>query len=133
MAARRRGPFYAPAVLCSDDPHVRSIMASITKSIVTYGTSEDAQVRAAGITQDGGRMRFTAVQRGSADVAVTLNLPGLHNVLNACATIAVAREVGVNNAAIAKAVAEFTGVGRRFQRFGELAPAGGGALQVGAR
>jgi len=75
-------------------------------------------------------MRFTAVQRGSADVAVTLNLPGLHNVLNACATIAVAREVGVGDAAIVKALAEFTGVGRRFQRFGELAAADGGTFTL---
>ena len=126
----QRLPFYGTAVLCVDDPHVRSIMPRITKSIVTYGASEDAQVRAVGITHDGGRMRFTAVQRGTADVAVTLNLPGLHNVLNACATIAVAREVGVANAAIAKALAEFTGVGRRFQRFGELAAADGGTFTL---
>ena len=126
----QRLPFYGTAVLCIDDPHVRSIMPRITKPIVTYGASEDAQIRAVDIAHDAGRMRFTAVQRGSADLAVTLNLPGLHNVLNACATIAVAREVGVGDAAIAKALADFTGVGRRFQRFGELAAADGGTFTL---
>jgi UDP-N-acetylmuramate--alanine ligase len=126
----QRLPFYGTAVLCIDDPHVRSIMPRITKPIVTYGASEDAQIRAVDIAHDGGRMRFTAVQRGSADLAVTLNLPGLHNVLNACATIAVAREVGVGDAAIGKALADFTGVDRRFQRFGELAAADGGTFTL---
>jgi UDP-N-acetylmuramate--alanine ligase len=126
----QRLPFYGTAVLCIDDPHVRSIMPRITKPIVTYGTSEDAQIRAADIAHDGGRMRFTAVQRGCADLPVALNLPGLHNVLNACATIAVAREVGVDDAAIGKAFADFTGVGRRFQRFGELAAAEGGTFTL---
>jgi UDP-N-acetylmuramate--alanine ligase len=126
----QRLPFYGAAVLCIDDPHVRSIMPRITKPIVTYGTSEDAQIRAVDIAHDAGRMRFTAAQRGSVDLAVTLNLPGLHNVLNACATIAVAREVGVGDAAIVKAFAGFTGVGRRFQRFGELAAAAGGTFTL---
>ena len=126
----QRLPFYGTAVLCIDDPHVRSILPRITKPIVTYGTSEDAQIRAVDIAHDGGRMRFTAVQRGEADLPVTLNLPGLHNVLNACATIGVAREVGVAGPAIAKAFGEFTGVGRRFQRFGELAAAGGGTFTL---
>jgi UDP-N-acetylmuramate--alanine ligase len=75
-------------------------------------------------------MRFTAVQRGCQDLGLTLNLPGLHNVLNACATIAVAREVGVGDTPIAKALADFTGVGRRFQRFGELAAADGGTFTL---
>jgi UDP-N-acetylmuramate--alanine ligase len=126
----QRLPFYGSAVLCVDDPHVRSIMPRITKPIVTYGTSGDAHIRAVDIAHDAGRMRFIAEQRGAADLAVTLNLPGLHNVLNACATIAVAREVGVGDAAIGKALAGFTGVGRRFQRFGELAAAGGGTFTL---
>lgn len=126
----QRLPFYGTAVLCIDDPHVRSILPRITKPIVTYGTSDDAQIRAVDIGHDGGRMRFTAVQRGCQDLALTLNLPGLHNVLNACATIAVAREVGVGDAPIAKALADFTGVGRRFQRFGELAAADGGTFSL---
>jgi UDP-N-acetylmuramate--alanine ligase len=126
----QRLPFYGTAVLCIDDPNVRSILPRLTKPIVTYGTSEDAQIRAVDIAHDAGRMRFTAVQRAGVDLAVTLNLPGLHNVLNACATIAVAREVGVGDAAIAKALADFTGVGRRFQRFGELAAADGGTFTL---
>ena len=105
-------------------------MPRITKPIVTYGTSEDARIRAVDIAHDAGRMRFTAVQRGGAGLPVTLNLPGLHNVLNACATIAVAREVGVGDVAIVKALAGFTGVGRRFQRFGELAAADGGTFTL---
>jgi UDP-N-acetylmuramate--alanine ligase len=126
----QRLPFYGTAVLCIDDPNVRGILPRLTKPIVTYGTSEDAQIRAVDIAHDGGRMRFTAVQRAGPDLAVTLNLPGLHNVLNACATIAVAREVGVGDSAIAKALADFTGVGRRFQRFGELAAADGGTFTL---
>ena len=126
----QRLPFYGTAVLCIDDPHVRSILPRITKPIVTYGTSEDAQIRAVDIAHDAGRMRFTAVQRGGPDLPVTLNLPGLHNVLNACATIAIAREVGVAGPAIMKALGEFTGVGRRFQRFGEVAAAGGGTFTL---
>jgi len=91
---------------------------------------DDAQVRAVSIQHDGGRMRFTAIHRGHADLGITLNLPGRHNVLNACASIAIAREVGVGDAAIVKALAEFTGVGRRFQRFGEIAAADGGTFTL---
>jgi len=126
----QRLPFYGTAVLCIDDPHVRGIVPRITKPIVTYGTRDEAQVRAVDIRHDGGRMRFTALQRGFDDLDVTLNLPGVHNVLNASAAIAIAREVGVGNAAIAKALAAFTGVGRRFQRFGELAAADGGTFTL---
>jgi UDP-N-acetylmuramate--alanine ligase len=75
-------------------------------------------------------MRFNAVQRGCADLSITLNLPGVHNVLNACATIAVAREIGVGDAAIGRALAGFSGVDRRFQRFGELAAADGGTFTL---
>jgi UDP-N-acetylmuramate--alanine ligase len=126
----QRLPFYGTAVLCTDDPHVRGIIPRITKPIVTYGTRDDAQVRAVDIRHDAGRMRFTALQRGCDDLDVTLNLPGVHNVLNASAAIAIAREVGVGNAAIAKALAAFTGVGRRFQRYGELAAADGGTFTL---
>ena len=126
----QRLPFYGVAVLCSDDPHVRSIMPRIAKSIVAYGTSDEAHVRATDIAHDAGRMRFTATQRDYPELPVTLNLPGMHNVLNACASIAVAREVGVGDAAIAKALGEFTGVGRRFQRYGEIAAADGGTFTL---
>jgi len=123
----QRLPFYGVAVLCVDDPHVRAILPSITKSIVTYGTAADAHIRATGVANHGGRMRFVACSEGASDLAVELNLPGVHNVRNALAAIAIGREVGVGDAAIAKALAEFRGVGRRFQRYGEIKVEGGGA------
>ena len=128
----QRLPFYGTAVLCIDDPHVRSLLPRITKSIVTYGTSEDAHIRAVDIVADGPRMRFDAVSTGHDGgriLPITLNLPGRHNVLNSLATIAIAREVGVSDAAIAKALADFTGVGRRFQVYGEL-PVDGGSFTL---
>ena len=124
----QRLPFYGVAVLCADDPHVREIMPQVSKQIVSYGLDETANVRAENVTAADGRMRFDCVRvNGSVTrFPVTLNLPGMHNVLNALAAIAVASEVGVPDAAIAKALAEFKGVGRRFQRYGEVAlPAGG--------
>ena len=124
----QRLPFYGVAVLCADDPNVREIMPQVSKQIVGYGLDESANVRAENVTAEGGGMRFDCVRvNGSVTrFPVTLNLPGMHNVLNALAAIAVASEVGVSDAAIAKALAEFKGVGRRFQRYGEVAlPAGG--------
>jgi UDP-N-acetylmuramate--alanine ligase len=123
----QRLPFYGVAVLCVDDPHVRAILPAITKTIVTYGTAADADIRATGVANHGGRMRFVTCSDGARDLAVELNLPGVHNVRNALAAIAIGREVGVADAAIAKALAEFRGVGRRFQRHGEHAAEGGGA------
>jgi UDP-N-acetylmuramate--alanine ligase len=125
-------PFYGLAVVCKDDPHVRAIMPSVTRPMLTYGIESDADLRATDVRWDQGRMRFTAV---SADpnlkpLDVMLNLPGLHNVLNALAVIAVGREVGAPDAAIAKGLAEFTGVGRRFQRYGEIALAAGGQFAL---
>jgi UDP-N-acetylmuramate--alanine ligase len=112
-------PFYGSAVLCTDDANVREIMPSVSKPIVTYGLREDAMVRAADIVA-GERMRFKAVRERLAPLEITLNLPGRHNVQNALAAIAVATELGVADAAIRKALAEFRGVGRRFQRYGEI-------------
>jgi UDP-N-acetylmuramate--alanine ligase len=123
-----RLPFYGVAVLCLDDPNVREILPRVTKQVVTYGVDPEANIRAENIVADDGRMRFTCVRRNGSTsrMEVTLNLPGMHNVLNALATIAVASEVGVSDAAIVKALGEFKGVGRRFQRYGEVAlPAGG--------
>ncbi|HUL57488.1 MAG TPA: UDP-N-acetylmuramate--L-alanine ligase, partial [Usitatibacter sp.] len=112
-------PFYGLAVLCKDDPHVRAIMSSITRPMLTYGKAEDADLRAVDVRWDAGRMRFRAVsaRKDVAPLDVLLNLPGEHNVLNALAAIAVGREVGAPDAAIARALAEFEGVGRRFQRY----------------
>ncbi|MDR3411306.1 MAG: UDP-N-acetylmuramate--L-alanine ligase [Formivibrio sp.] len=121
-------PFYGRAVLCLDDPHVRSILPEVTSPVTTYGVSADAMLRAENIRAAGNHMLFDAVWENgeSKRISITLNTPGHHNVLNALAAIAVALEVGVDDAAIRKALAEFAGVGRRFQRHGEIdLPAGG--------
>lgn len=123
-----RLPFYGVAVLCADDPHVREIMPQVSKQIVSYGLEATANVRAENVVALDGKMQFDCVRvNGSVSrFPVTLNLPGMHNVLNALAAIAVATEVGVSDAAIIKALAEFKGVGRRFQRYGEVpVPQGG--------
>ncbi len=121
-------PFYGLAVLCKDDANVCSIMPRITKHILTYGIRSEADLRAEGVRADGACMKFTAVSYVNhfKPLEVTVNLPGEHCVLNALAAIAVAREVGCAEAAIAKALAEFAGVGRRFQRFGDVSLPGGG-------
>ena len=116
----QRLPFYGVAMLCIDDPHVREIMPFISKPITTYGFSEQAQVRAINARAVDGKMAFTVVQQGYPNLDVVLNQPGMHNVQNACAAIAIAREVGVDDAATQKALAGFTGVGRRFTRYGEV-------------
>ena len=126
----QRLPFYGVAVLCVDDPHVRDILPAITKPIVTYGLSDDAMLRATDVVNRGGRMQFVARAAGLPDLAVEVNLPGIHNVQNALAAIAIGREVGVGDAAAARALAEFRGVGRRFQRFGEIAVEGGGTCTL---
>jgi UDP-N-acetylmuramate--alanine ligase len=114
-------PFYGAAILCVDDEHVRALLPSVTKPVLTYGTGADAMVRAENIRHDGGRMRFRALREKAPALEVILNLPGRHNVLNALAAIAVATELGVAEKAILKALAEFRGVGRRFQSYGEVA------------
>ena len=118
-------PFYGAAVLCTDDPNVREILPAVTKPVLAYGTGEDATVRAEAITPDGGRMRFRALRKNAKPLEVVLNLPGRHNVLNALAAIAVASELGVKDAHILKALAEFRGVARRFQNYGEIRIAAG--------
>jgi UDP-N-acetylmuramate--alanine ligase len=123
-------PFYGAAILCVDDEHVRSILADVSKPVITYGSTADAMVRAESIRHDGGRMRFRALREKAAPLEVTLNLPGRHNVLNALAAIAVAGELGVPDQAILKAFAEFRGVGRRFQGYGEVALQGGGKFTL---
>lgn len=125
-------PFWGRAVLCVDDPNVRAILPSVTKPITPYGFSEEALVRAVNVRADGGRMHFTA-QRINGKVTefdVTLNLPGLHYVQNALAAIAVASELNVSDTAIAKALSEFKGVGRRFERYGEVSAKGGGTFTL---
>ena len=122
-------PFYGMAMLCIDDANVRAILPRISKPVTTYGFGEDAQIRAVNVRHQGGQMRFTAQCRQNGtphNLDITLNLAGMHNVLNALAAIAVALEVGVAHDAIVAALAEFQGVGRRFQRYGEVALATGG-------
>lgn len=118
-----RLPFYGVAVLCGDDANVRSIMPQVAKQIVTYGLTPECNFYAENVVADGGQMRFTCVRVNgtTSRLEITLNTPGMHNVLNALAAIAVATEVGVADAAIVKALAEFKGVGRRFQGYGEVA------------
>jgi len=123
-------PFYGAAIVCADDANVREILPLVSKPIVTYGFSEDCQLRADRVNHDGGRMRFRAHRPGGRALDVVLNLPGRHNVLNALAAIAVADELQVPDAAMLKALAEFTGVGRRFQSYGEARAEGGGAFTV---
>jgi UDP-N-acetylmuramate--alanine ligase len=114
-------PFYGSAVLCADDPYVREILPFVSKPVVTYGTGAEAMVRAEGIEHAAGQMRFRVRRNNSAPMDVALNLPGHHNVLNSLAAIAVGIEVGIPESSIVKALAEFKGVGRRFQRCGEIA------------
>jgi UDP-N-acetylmuramate--alanine ligase len=118
-------PFYGAAVVCIDDVNVREIVPKMSKTVITYGTSDDAQVRAFDVVDDNGRMNFKVERKGFGEelpiLNVTLNLPGLHNVRNALAAIAVATEVDVDDVAICQALQEFNGVGRRFQRYGEVA------------
>jgi UDP-N-acetylmuramate--alanine ligase len=129
-----RLPFYGAAILCSDDPDLRSIMPMISRPIVTYGFGEDAMIRAVdSVAREGGTMTFTVQRRNGArmpDLPVTLNLPGRHNVLNALAAIGVATELELPDAPVVKGLAEFRGVGRRFQRYGELAAPTGGTFTL---
>jgi UDP-N-acetylmuramate--alanine ligase len=126
----QRLPFYGVAVLCVDDPNVREIRADIAKPVVTYGLAADAELRATDVVNAGGRMRFVARASDAPDLAVDLAAAGVHNVQNALAAIAIGREVGVPDPAIAAALAGFKGVGRRFQRHGEVALGGGGAFTL---
>jgi UDP-N-acetylmuramate--alanine ligase len=123
-------PFYGSAVLCVDDPNVRAILPEVSKPVLTYGTAEDAAVRAEAIEHDAGRMRFRARRPGGPPLEVTLNLPGRHNVLNALAAIAVGTELSIEDDFIVKALREFRGVGRRFQNYGAVRREGGGSFTL---
>ncbi len=126
-------PFYGRAMVCVDDANIREILPRITKPVTTYGFSEDAQIRAVNVRHQAGQMCFTALCRQNGtprDLEITLNLPGQHNVLNALAAIAIALEVGVADDAIVAALSEFEGVGRRFQRYGEIKLPDGGTFTL---
>ena len=120
-------PFYGAAILCIDDANVREIMPFVSKPMITYGLNADARIRAVDVHADGDRMRFTVDREGAAPLAVSLNLTGEHNVRNALAAIAVAQELGAPDDAIVAALGDFSGVGRRFERYGEIAIAPGHA------
>jgi len=116
-----RLPFWGMAIVCADDPVVRGLLPRITKPVMTYGTTDDCAIQATNIRAEDGRMRFTAVRNGvRSPIDITLNLPGMHNVLNALAAVAVAWELQVPDVAVQRALANFSGVGRRFQRYGEI-------------
>ncbi len=128
----QRLPFWGMAVVCTDDEYIREILPRITKPVTTYGFNEDASVRAMNVRADHGKMHFTVQIKNSAhtEFDVTLNLPGNHYVQNALAAIAIASELNVSNTAIIKALKEFKGVGRRFERYGEIALKDGGAFTL---
>ena len=118
-----RMPFYGTAILCSDDPGVQSIVDQLARPMTTYGLEQGAQIRAVDVRADNGQMHFTVQRRNGVvlpDLPIVLNLPGVHNVLNALAAVSVAVELGVDDAAVQRALAHFKGVGRRFQRYGEV-------------
>ena len=126
-------PFYGMVIVCADDANIRDILPSISKPVTTYGFADGAQIRAVNVRHQDGKMRFTALCRQNGqprDLDIILNLPGQHNVQNALAAIAVGLEVGVTDDAIVSALGEFEGVGRRFQRYGEISLAGSGTFTL---
>jgi len=123
-------PFYGLAVLCTDDAQVRSILPQLSRPVIGYGLGEGVDLRAVDVRRDGARTHFTALRRGAASgLPVTLNLAGLHNVLNSLAAIAVAQEVGIADAAIQRALASFEGIDRRMQHIADVA-LGGGSVAI---
>ncbi|WOE30957.1 MULTISPECIES: UDP-N-acetylmuramate--L-alanine ligase [unclassified Acinetobacter] len=113
-------PFYGLAVVCGDDANIREIMPRIGRPLLTYGFNEDNDIRAVDVDQDGMQTHFTVLRKGSEPLRVTINQPGLHNVLNALAAIGIATDEGVSDGAICRALEGFSGVGRRFQVQGEF-------------
>jgi UDP-N-acetylmuramate--alanine ligase len=119
-------PFYGLAVLCFDDPNVRSIVDRVGRPVLRYGLSEEADVRAVNLRREGLQTSFDVVRPGkSAPLAVTVNLPGAHNVLNSLAVIAVATELGIDDGAICRALAGFQGVERRLQHIADVETSAG--------
>ena len=124
-------PFYGLAVMCIEDPIVKEVLSEVARPILSYGFSKSADVRAVDLKQEGTRVHFSVVSRdGEKALPVTLNMPGEHNVLNALAAIAVARELGVDDKAIQSALEKFQGIGRRFQIYGDIKHPKGKALLV---
>lgn len=123
-------PFYGLAVVCGDDANIREIMPRIGRPVVTYGFNEDNDIRAVDVVQEGMQSHFTVLRKDREPLRLTINLPGLHNILNALAAIGIATDEGVSDAAIARALESFSGVGRRFQVQGEFEIEGGAVKLV---
>ncbi len=123
-------PFYGLAVLCTDDAEVRGILDEVARPYVTYGFDEDADIRAVNVRREGMQSFCEALRSGHAPLAITINLPGRHNVLNALAAVAVAGELGIGDAPIQRALANFQGIDRRLQQLGDLHWPGGSALLI---
>jgi len=123
-------PFYGLAVLCVDDEHVVSVLGEVGRPFVTYGFEASADLRAVNVRRLGLQSRYDALRPGAPALPITINLPGRHNVLNSLAAVAVATELGVSDAAIERALANFSGIDRRLQPLGEIQWPGGRALIV---
>ena len=123
-------PFYGLAVLCADDDYVRSILEVVGRPFVTYGFAAGTDVRAVDVVRDGLQSRYVAERAGHPPLPVTINLPGRHNVLNSLAAVAVATELGIADAAIQKALANFQGIERRLQSLGDIQWPGGSVAVV---
>jgi len=123
-------PFYGQAILCIDDPVVRELIPRISRQVITYGFSEDADVRIENYRQQGQQGQFTVVRKGKQNLDITLNIPGRHNALNASAAIAVATEDDISDEAILKALISTQGTGRRFDHLGEFETGNGVAMLV---
>jgi len=126
----QRLPFYGLAVLCIDDPEVAALAAETPRHVMTYGLSDNADIRAENVVQQAGRMRFTLRLPEDVSVNVTLALPGRHNVLNALAAAAVGWQLGVQPGTIARALANFSGIGRRFNDLGAIDTGRGATVQL---
>ncbi|MBU3846359.1 MAG: UDP-N-acetylmuramate--L-alanine ligase [Candidatus Acinetobacter avistercoris] len=113
-------PFYGLAVICGDDANIREIMPRIGRPVITYGFEEDNDIRAVDVVQNGMQSQFTVLRKAKEPLSLTINMPGLHNILNALAAIGIATDEGVSDAAIARALESFSGVGRRFEIQGEF-------------
>lgn len=124
-------PFYGLAVMCIDDPVVKELLTEVTRPFITYGQDEEADYRLVNLTQRQGQSFFTVIEKNSGEAfPVTLNMPGLHNALNATAAMAVARNLQVNIEACQRALVKFDGVGRRFNLLGPVKAQGGEALLI---
>ncbi len=123
-------PFYGQAIVCIDDPVVRDLIPQISRQVITYGFSEDADVRIENYSQEGQQGKFTVKREGKAPLRITLNMPGKHNALNASAAIAVATEDDISDEAIMNAMVDTEGTGRRFEHLGEFNTGNGSVMLV---